>query len=144
MDSKELAEYIDQHRWLMNNGLVNDGIKNQLFMYGSIVHKEVKAVEVDINVEKRLIHYQLFFDKKMLENLARFKELSTSTGLIGMWRFKRMLKKQGNLHLDRGLKQFIKDYCGPKWNVEIEYLDVAKYVEGYEGGQNPPVDKQPD
>lgn len=44
MDSKELAQFLDQERWLINNGLLTDSVKNQLFFCGSIVHTEVQAV----------------------------------------------------------------------------------------------------
>lgn len=146
MDSKALAEYVDQHRWLLNNGLFNDGIKNQLFLYGSVAHKEVKAVEVDISVENKRVSYKLYFNKNMLDKIELFKKLSKESGLIGMWRFKRMLKKEGNLHLDHLLNQFIKDYCGPKWNAEVQTLDVTGYVEGYDGETetNTPDDRKSD
>lgn len=144
MDSKQLAEYLDQSRWLMNNGLINDGIKNQLFTYGSIVHKDLKALELDIKVETKELEYRLFFDEKTLKLIAKYDELSKSDSMWGLWRFKRMLKKHGNLNLQHILSKFVKDFCGPTWSVKVNLMDFKYYVEGNDGGSenSPPGDKQ--
>ena len=148
MEQKELAEYVDQQRWLLNNGLLNDAMKNQLFMYGSIVHKDVQAVELEVNVAEKHIDYKIFVPKALLNKIETYKELSTSTGLIGMWRFRRMLRNGDNLNFDHILRKFVKDFCGPNWNATIEVLDIANYAEGFETAENgpdgPPIDKQPD
>jgi hypothetical protein len=147
MESKELAEYVDQQRWLINNGLANDDIKNQLFMYGSIVHKEVEAVELSIELTEKKVNYKIYVSKSLIEQMELYKRLSTSTGLIDMWRFKRMLKKGENLNFEHILRKFVRDFCGPKWSAAVEVLDIAEYAEGYEQGgapSGPPTNKQPD
>jgi len=146
MDSKELVEFLDQNRWLMNNGLINDGIKNQLFMYGSIVHKEVKAVELNINVENKRLDYSLYFDVKMLKAIETYKELSNAKGLFGLWRFKRMLNKHGNLNLQHILNAFVKDFCGPGWSADVKLMDIEGYEEGFNRRREDSLqaDKQPD
>lgn len=132
MDEKALAEYIDNQRWLMNNGLLNDAIKNQLFMYGSIVHKEVQAVELAIDVEKKLVSYKIYITPSLLKKVNKYKELSTSKSLFGLWRFKRLLQKEGNLNFSNILNRFVKDFCGPKWITEVEILNSDEYVDEFE------------
>lgn len=136
MDESKIAEYLDQSRWLLNNGMANEQVKNQLFMFGSIVHKDVKALEVEIVPEKKLVQYQLFFNKAELNKVSIYKELSTRTDLIGMWRFKRFLKKEGNLNFQGILNKFVKDYCGPSWMVQVEVTDFDKYFAGAQGGED--------
>lgn len=136
MDDKQLAEYLDQSRWLLNNGMANDQVKNQLFMFGSIVHKDVQALEVSIVPENKLVKYQVFFNGHAIEKINRYKELSTQTSLIGMWRFKRFLKKEGNLNLTGILNKFVMEYCGPKWSVQVEVNDIDKYFDGAESGED--------
>jgi len=131
-ENKDLLELIDQSRWLMNNGLANDVIKNQLMTYGAIAHPDIEAVELDINLETKYIKYTLFVNKKLLNKINKFKELSKSTGFWGLRKFKKMLIKEGNLHVDRILDKFIKDYCGQTWQTETILKDFAEYVEGYE------------
>ena len=141
MDNKALAEYLDQTRWLLNNGLVNDGVKNQLMFYGSIVHKDVQAVELNMEVATKIVEYRIFVNEDLRKKIELYKQLYLSTGIYDMWRFKRMLKKDGNLNFQHILSTFIKDYCGPKWSAKVEVLDIADYVEGYEndGDESGPV-----
>lgn len=131
MDSKKLEQYIDQHRWLLNNGLVTEDVKNQLFFCGSIVHKEVQAVELELAPENKLILYKIYVDNDLLKKIESYKELSKSTGLIGMWRFKRLLKKEGSLDFQQILQKCVTDYCGPSWVTKVEVLNMDAYVEGF-------------
>jgi hypothetical protein len=134
MKSEELLEYVDNQRWLMNCGLFSDSAKNQLFMYGSIAHRDVKAVELDIQVESKNVSYKIYVDKSLLKKIDKYHELSKATGFWGLRRFKKLLEKEGDLNFAKILGTFVKDYCGPKWSVDVEVLDFADYVEGYEHG----------
>lgn len=129
MNSKELAEYIDQQRWLLNNGLVTDDVKNQLFFCGSIVHRDVQAVEMDLEPDNRFVNYKIYVNKDLIKKIDLYKDLSTATGLIGMWRFKRLLKKEGSLDFQKVLSKFVSDFCGSKWITTVEVIDFDKYVD---------------
>ena len=143
MDDKALAEYLDQTRWLLNNGLINDGVKNQLFVYGSIVHKDVRAVEVDIQVADKVIDYKIYIDKELKEKIDRYTRICHSDKILDMWRFKRLLKKEGNLNFQHILNQFVRDYCGPQWTAKVDVLSITGYVEGYQQ-ESAPTDLQSD
>lgn len=129
MDQKELAEYVDQQRWLLNNGLVTDDVKNQLFFCGSIVHRDVQAVELDLKPEDKLIHYTIYVDKVLLKKIDKYNRLYGAKGVFDMWRFKRLLKKEGSLDFQKILSKFVKDFCGPKWTVRVDTVDFNSYVE---------------
>jgi hypothetical protein len=131
MDSNKLLEYVDNQRWLMNCGLFSDSAKNQLFMYGSIVHRDVRAVELDIDVEGKRVSYKIYVDKSLLKKIDKYHELSKATGFWGLRKFKKLLEKEGDLNFTRILNGFIRDYCGPKWSTDVTVLDFADYVEGY-------------
>ena len=133
MDQKKemnLEEYVDQRRWLLNNGLITDDVKNQLFFCGSIVHKDVQAVEVEIVPETKLVQYKVYIDRDLINKIEQYKVLSQSTTLFGMWRFKRFLKREGALDFQQILAKFVKDFCGVKWNTTVEIVDFTSYVEG--------------
>lgn len=133
MDSKKdmnLEEYVDQRRWLLNNGFITDDVKNQLFFCGSIAHKEVQAVELDLNPEKRLVNYKIYVNPDLLSKISQYHVLSKSTSLWGMWRFKRLLKKEGALDFQQILNRLVKDYCGPSWGVTVQVVDFNTYVDG--------------
>lgn len=129
MDQDNLAEYIDQQRWLMNNGLITDSVKNQLFFCGSIVHKDVQAVEVVVKPEQKLVEYKLYLPNKLLKKVEKYNQLSTATSLFGMWRFKRFLKKEGSLDFRSMLNNFVRDFCGSKWSVSVALADFDVYID---------------
>lgn len=133
MDSKKdlnLEEYVDQRRWLLNNGFIADDVKNQLFFCGSIAHREVQAVELDLNPEQRLVNYKIYVNSDLLKKIDLYHVLSKSTSLFGMWRFKRLLKKEGALDFQQILGKFVRDYCGPSWGVTVQVADFNTYVDG--------------
>ena len=125
-----IEEYVDQRRWLLNNGLVTDDVKNQLFFCGSIVHKEVQAVELSINAEDKVVNYVIYVDKDLIKLIEKYEVLSKSDSLFGLWRFKRLLKKEGSLNFSDILNAFVKDFCGPKWSANVRIIDFESYVEG--------------
>lgn len=129
MKEEQVASYVDQQRWLLNNGIVSDGMKNQLFFYGSLVHKEVQAVELDIEVSDKRINYVIYVDKSLIRKIEKYNKLSASTSLFGMWRFQRLLKKEGSLDFQSMLAKFVIDFCGPKWITKVDIRDFDSYVE---------------
>lgn len=129
MDADKLNEFVDQSRWLLNNGLAHDAAKNQLFFFGSIAHPSVQAVEMQMHLDQKKVDYILYFTKDVLKKVDKYKKLSTSTSIWGMWRFKRFLQKEGDLNLQGILSTFVKGYCGPAWNVELTLIDFDAYLD---------------
>ena len=129
MDNKELMAYIDNQRWLMNNGLFSESAKNQLFMYGSIVHPDIRAVELDIDVESKELNYTIYVPYTVLKKVHKYNRLSKATGFWGLRSFKKFLKKEGDLNLKAILMGFVLDYCGPSWQINLEIEDYKNYSE---------------
>ena len=129
MDLEKLTEFVDQQRWLLNNGLVPDSVKNQLFFYGSIVHPEVQAVELTIHPENKSVDYIIYVKKNLLKKIAKYHKLSTATSLFGMWRFKRFLSSEGSLDFHGMLDAFVKGFCGPNWSTKATISDFDVYVD---------------
>ena len=146
METTQLAEYLDQQRWMLNNGLVPDSVKNQLFFYGSIVHTEVQAVEVKLRPEEKIVDYLVYVPKSLLKKMDKYKKLSTATSLFGLWQFKRFLKKEGSLDFHSMINSFIRDFCGPSWTATVVIADFDAYVDsiGVEGEEPTGSSKQPD
>lgn len=148
MDSKKevsIEEYVDQRRWLLNNGFVTDDVKNQLFFCGSIAHKEVQAVELDLTPEKKMVHYRIFVNSDLIKKIDKYRVLSKSTSLFGMWRFKRFLQREGALDFHQILNKLVRDFCGPAWSATVDIVDFNTYVEGLGENSGPAQDgQQPD
>lgn len=132
MEKTDVTEIMDSDRWLLNNGLVSDNVKNQLFFCGSIVHKDVQAVEVKVTPEKKLVDYIVYVGPELLAKVAKYNKLSVSKSVFGMWKFKRLLKREGCLDFQTILNSFVKDYCGPKWNVIVNIISFDSYVDSLE------------
>lgn len=132
MEKTNVTEIMDSDRWLLNNGLVSDNVKNQLFFCGSIVHKDVQAVEVKVTPEKKLVDYIIYVTPDLLKKVAQYNKLSTSKSLFGMWRFKRLLKREGCLDFQKVLNSFVTDYCGPKWIAKAAVISFDSYVDSIE------------
>lgn len=136
----QVEEHLDHQRWLMNNGLLNDLHKDTLYLYGTLVHKEVQAVELDIDIENKSLTYVIYVGSKLFKSYQLYNELRTSDSIIGLWRLKRLLKKKGNLNFMAILGNFVKDYCGPKWNIKLEIKDFNSYEDGFKGIDKGPSD----
>jgi len=132
MEKTDVTEIMDSDRWLLNNGLVSDNVKNQLFFCGSIVHKDVQAVEVKVTPEKKLVDYIIYVTPDLLKKIAQYDKLSTSKSVFGMWRFKRLLKREGCLDFQRILNSFVTEYCGPKWTAKASIIGFDSYVDSIE------------
>mgnify|MGYP003386510581 CR=1 FL=1 len=148
MDNADITQIMDSDRWLLNNGLVSDNVKNQLFFCGSIVHKDVQAVEVKITPETKLVDYIIYVTPELVKKIAKYNQLSVSKSVFGMWRFKRLLKKEGCLDLQKILNSFVTEYCGPKWVAKASILSFDSYVDSIgaenEDGAVSELDRPPD
>lgn len=132
LDSNDLLAH---QQWLINNGLVTDLHKDNLFMYGSLIHKDVEAVEVDVIVEKKTINYTVYLPSKVIRLVSRYNSLIGKNDIISLWMLKRLLKKQGDLNFVGVLNQFVKDYCGRVWVANLHLRDVKDYKEEVDGNR---------
>lgn len=132
MDDR-LAEMLDQQRWLMNNGLFTDAAQNNLYVYGFLVNKDIVGVEVDIKPETKGVHYILYVKPRLISTLAKYETLKSKTSLWSLLRLRFLLKRHGNLNLKTNLSSFVKDYCGPGWNVTMDIRKESEYHDSGEG-----------
>lgn len=131
MEDSKILDLIDHQRWLLNNGIVNDMAKDNLYVFGSLLHKEIGAVELAINIEKKNVAYTIFGNPKLIKVLSKYQKLSTSDSIFSLWQMKRLIKREGNLNFKGMLSRFVKDYCGASWSVDVEVKPISIYSEGY-------------
>lgn len=124
---KDVNEYIDQHRWLLNNGLITDSAKNNLYLYGAILNKSIYAVELSVNTDAKSLIYTLYVSKKLFTAYNRYNGLKLEKSILGLWRLKRLLKSNGNLEFEKMLSVFVKTYCGPNWQVQVHVKEKSEY-----------------
>lgn len=126
---EELTTEINQHKWLLNNGLVTSFMQNNLYTFGYLCCQGVQAAHVEIDTQNKKVLYTLYMTPKFLSIISKFEAVRTSKTLWGLWRTKRMLKKYGNLDARSVLQRYAGQLCGDKWTVEVKVADIATYVE---------------
>jgi hypothetical protein len=129
MDTADLLEYVDHQRWSMNNGLFTDAAKNQLFMYGSLIHKDVRSLELTIEPQNKTIRYVVYVDTKLLKLYNKYQKLLTKqNSIVGLILLRRFLRKHGDLNFHVILNNFVKDYCGAGWITDLKIDDFKNYT----------------
>jgi hypothetical protein len=128
----DTVDHVDHQRWLIDNGFINDLHKDNLYMYGALVHKEIDAIELKIDLNKKTVEYDLYMRASLQKKVDKFNRLSKSQGILDLWLLKRLIKKEGNLNFLSVLSNFVKDYLGPKWAVVANLKDISDYEEGFE------------
>ena len=127
------SDIAESQRWLINNGFFNDMHKDNLYLFGSLLHKGVEAVELTVDVENKKIKYFVFCNNKLLKKIKTYNKLRDSNSLFSLWRLSRLLKKEGNLEFKNVLRHFVRSYCGDKWSVSLEIKRKDQYDDkGYE------------
>ena len=123
--SNDVYEHVDQHRWLLNNGLFTDQAKDTLYLYGAIINQSITAVEVSVNSNTKIVKYIVYAPNPLLRDYNRYQALKGIGSILGMWKLKRLLKRHGNLEFLKILSGFVKTYCGPAWSVELELKELS-------------------
>jgi hypothetical protein len=129
---------MDHQRWLIENGLFNDLAKDTLYLYGSLVHKDVEAVHVVVDADAKRIKYTLYAPKSLAAKVQLYNGLVNAKSLIGMWRLRRLVRKEGSLNFNHILNKFVKDFCGPKWSAEMWLEDIDNYVDNLDDVRDGP------
>jgi len=122
-----LAEHIDQQRWLMNNGLVTPATQDNLYAYGFFSHPQARNVLVTIDVKTRLVSYKIYLPVHILKLISKLEKYRKSNSIIDLFLARRLLKKEGNLDIKTILTKFVKDYCGPLWKIEVALFKESDY-----------------
>lgn len=126
------TDIVAHQRWLINNGLLNDQLKDNLYLFGAILHVDILHVELDVHVSEKKLDYRLYVSPDLKHDFDKFNKLSKSRTRMSLWRMKRLLKKHGNLDFTSLLTKMVHDLCGPDWTIAAEVKNAVDYTEDYE------------
>lgn len=129
MDSLTTNSTADHQRWLIENGLFTDLAKDNIYLYGALLHQGIEALHTMIDVERHVVTYILYVSADLHKKINKFNKLSSSASLFDMWKLRRLLKKEGNLNFGPMINRFIQDFCGPKWRAEVKIDSTNNYVD---------------
>lgn len=128
----KVGDELDHQRWLMNNGLFTQSSKNNLYAYGSLVHTEVQAVDLAIDIDSRTFTYTIYVPAFILKAKQDIDFLKSKKTLWSLFKLRRLIKKYGHLDFYPVLMNFILDYCGPNWKVNLIVDNIKNYKEPQE------------
>ena len=128
----DLSEVISTEQWFLQNHIVTDQVKNDIFLYGSAVHPTaIEAVVTIIDVAKKIVNYELYINEDIYKLFLLFKKKQAKKDIISLWLFKRFIKKNGNLDFkilfNNKLNHLINLRCGSDWKAEAELYPMSKY-----------------
>jgi hypothetical protein len=129
-------DYIDHHKWLVENNLLTDEIRDNVAMAAYLIVEEVKDGQTRIDFNESLVRYKLvlpdtlYSNIKMLEKYQETKEI----GFFDGRKLKKFLeRKRDNDELGLGYRletiatKFVKSYLSDKWRATVEIVSEKDY-----------------
>lgn len=126
----DVESHLNHQRWLINNGFLNDMHKNTLYFYGSIAHRDVRALQLRVDVATKTVEYDLYLSNRLIKVLKLYKNLKGKSSMWSLWRLRRLLSREGNLEFNAILNNFVKSYCGLDWISLCTCNSMQDYQEG--------------
>ena len=123
----DFEKELDHQRWLMNNGILTESSKNNLYAYGSLVHTDVQAVYLTVDPVGRKLNYTIYLPSHILSIRNKINALRGKKSLLAMWILRRLLQKYGAFDFQKVLQDFVRDYCGPTWSVNLLVDNIDNY-----------------
>lgn len=121
-------DYVDHHKWLVNNNILTDQVKDTIAMGGYCLLEDVRDVNTSIDFNGKSVHYKIVIPDKLHDNIMLLKRFSDgqSVGFFESLRLKKFIKnkkKNDELGLGYNLEDignsFIKNYLSKEWSVKI-------------------------
>ena len=124
------GNHLSTEMWFLEYGVITQALKNDLFVYGSILNEEnISAVSLNIKSKTKQVEYKIYVPAKFLKVYNLYNRLKVKTDILSLLRVRRLLKKFGNLNFTSILNKYVKDRCGVKWQVKFDLIDFSKYID---------------
>jgi hypothetical protein len=129
-------DYIDHHKWLVENNLLTDEIRDNVAMAAYLIVEEVKDGQTRIDFNESLVRYKLVLPDELYSNI-KLLELYEQTKEIGFFDKRKLKKfllhKKNNDELGLGYRletiatKFVKSYLSDKWRATVEIVSEKDY-----------------
>lgn len=129
-------DFIDHHKWLVENNLLTDEIRDNVAMAAFCIVEDVVDARTKMDFNESVVHYKLILTEQLYNNiklLERYEE-TKDIGFFEMRRLKKFLAtKKENDELGLGYKlelianKFVKSYLSNKWRATVEIVSKKDY-----------------
>lgn len=127
----DIDRSLSTSRWLLENGLIDESIRENLVCYGYLASEDVVDFEVTFDIKKKSIHYRFFLEKEGLDRYNKYLRIAGKkpTSIFGKWLKLRALKKlipDGGhcINIESNIKLFLRNFL-PDFSVRIDIYDIA-------------------
>jgi hypothetical protein len=97
-----------------------------LYACAAMAHPSVRAVSMSVDVESKLIAYELEIDSKTFKLMDKIVRLAAKGSIIGLWRLRRIVRKHGNLDIRSLVYNEAMKILGNDWRVKVDIRDEAE------------------
>ena len=127
--------YLNHHRWLVENNLLTDEMKDNVAMCGYCLVEDTLDVKTSIDFNGKSVTYKLLVPQKLYDNLKLLEkfEKGEDIGFFNSLKLKGFIKeKRENDDTGMGYKleeignAFIKSYLTNEWSVSVELFKDEK------------------
>lgn len=130
------TNYVNHHKWLVENNLLTDEMRDNVAMVAYCLVEEVLDSATFMDFDNNIVHYRLLIPDTLHNNLVlldRYKN-HEDLGFFEMRRLKKFLKKKKE-NDDSGLgydleeiaNKFLKAYLNDNWSAKVDLKSVKDY-----------------
>jgi hypothetical protein len=128
--------FVDHHKWLVENNLLTDEIKNNVAMAAYLIVEEVKDAQTKMDFNANIVNFKLILPDDLFSNI-KLLEKYEQTKNIGFWEMRRLKKflenKKQNDEMGMGYRlddianKFVKSYLTDKWRATVIIVSEKDY-----------------
>ena len=128
--------FLDHHKWLVENNLLTDEMKNNVGMLAYCLIEDTVVASTNIDFENKVVSYKLVIPDELHDNLLLLETYKSKKdlGFFKMRRLKAFLvkKKQNDesglgYELEDIANKFIKAYFNNEWRAKVEFKSLKNY-----------------
>lgn len=128
--------FIDHHKWLVENNILTDEIKDMVAMAAYAIVENVIEAQTKMDFNEFIVNYKLVLDDTLYDNIMLLQryEKTKDIGFFEMRRLKKFLQhKKENDEMNMGYRledianKFVKSYLTDKWRATIVIVSEKDY-----------------
>lgn len=129
-------DYVNHHKWLVENNLLTDEMKDNVAMVAYCLVEEVVDTATFMDFDTNTVHYRVLVPEALYNNLMLLDRYQNGEdlGFFEMRRLKKFLKKKKEndesglgYDLENIANMFLKAYLNDNWSAKVDLKSVKDY-----------------
>jgi hypothetical protein len=128
--------FVDHHKWLVENNLLTDEIKDNVAMAAYCIVENVENAFTRMDFNNNTVHYLIVLPEQLFNNIKLLEryEATKNIGFFEMRKLKKFLElKKETDELGMGYRlqdianKFVKSYLSDKWRATVNIVSAKDY-----------------